>query len=159
MKFRDSFLQLGAQLYFQPCLCTKNIVLHWNWANMMQWSSHWPGSFIISNVGVGAEGKLHSGGARQQLYNKHLVYLFNVFFMFLELLRTALNININFNYISIYASHLGTYWKSRLHFSVALPPFSASKPADWHRIFNLKGVGSKKFRWTSTGSGYYVLAI
>lgn len=90
---------------------------------MMQWSCHWPGSFIISNTG-GWQGELHSGGDRQQICNKHLVYLFNVFFMFLELLRTALNININFSYISIYASHLGTYWKSRLYFSVVLRPLS-----------------------------------
>lgn len=109
-------------------LVHRNIALIWNWANMMQWSCHWSGSFIINNTG-GRQGELHSGGDdRQQIRNKHLVYLFNVFFMFLELLRTALNININFSYISIYAPHLGTYWKLRLYFSVVLPPFSASKP-------------------------------
>lgn len=48
--------------------------------------------------------------------------------MFLELLRTALNTNINFSYISIYSSHLGTYWKSGLYFSVVLPPLSAPTP-------------------------------
>lgn len=93
----------------------------------MQRSCHWPGSFIISNTG-GWQGQLHSGGDRQQICNKHLAYLFNVFFMFLELLRTALNISIDFSYVSIYASHFGTYWKPRLYFSVLLPPLRASKP-------------------------------
>lgn len=133
-------------------LVHRNIALIWNWANMMQWSCHWPGSFIISNTG-GWQGELHSGGDRQQICNKHLVYFFNVLFMFLELLRTALNININFSYISIYASHLDTYWKPRLYFSVVLPPLSASKPDAV--CFDLKEANWMKFRWTTTGSGYY----
>lgn len=94
---------------------------------MKQWGYHWPGSFIISNTGEWLE-KLHSRGDRQQTCNKHLVYLFNVFFKYLELPKPALNINTNFSYISISASHLGTFWKSMLYFSSVPSPLSASKP-------------------------------
>lgn len=85
------------------------------------------------------------------------MYLFNVFFMFLELLRTALNTNINFSYISIYSSHLGTYWKSGLYFSVCSTSPQCSKA--WYGILNLREAGWRKYRWTATGRDYYVLPI